>query len=103
MENLRFEVENYSSDDPYKFRAVAVLQNCDSCEISNCEVSKGGFFGISLNDATNCKIRDTEVTYIGRRGINIGADCSDITVDSCHIHSYREKRYYTLRWHCTWR
>jgi len=91
VENLKFEVENYSSDDPYKFRAVAVLQNCDSCEISNCEVSKGGFFGISLNDATNCKIRDTEVTYIGRRGINIGADCSDITVDSCHIHHIGKK------------
>ncbi|RLC77434.1 MAG: hypothetical protein DRI61_11565 [Chloroflexi bacterium] len=91
VENLRFEAGNYLSDDPYKLRAVAVLQNCNSCEISNCEVHFGEFFGISLNGATNCDIENTEVTYIGRRGINIGADCSDITVASCHVHHIGKK------------
>ena len=91
VENLRFEAGRILSDDPYKFWAVAVLQSCDSCEISNCEVHFGGFFGISLNDCTDCVIKDTEVTYIGRRGINIGADCSDITVASCHVHHIGKK------------
>jgi len=91
IENLRFEANKYSSSDPSQLWAVIALQSSHSCEISNCEVSFGGFFGISLNDCTDCLIKDNEVTYIERRGITIGADCSDITVASNHIHHIGKK------------
>jgi len=91
VENLRFEAGAYTSADPYKSRTVVAIHDCNSCKISNCEVHFGGFFGISLNNATNCDIENTEVTYIGRRGINIGADCSDITISYCHVHHIGKK------------
>ena len=91
VENLRFEADKYSASDPKQLRAVVALQSSHSCEISNCEVSSGGLFGISLNDCTDCVIKDNEITYIEARAINIGADCSDITVASNHIHHIGKK------------
>jgi len=94
-ENLRFEVGNAfeppHDPDPLYLRGVVVLQNSHSCEISNCEVSYGGYLGISLNDCTDCVIKSNELTYIEDRAINIGADCSDITVASNHIHHIGKK------------
>jgi len=95
IENIRFEAGNgfeppHDPDSLY-LRSVVVLEDSSSCEIFNCEVLYGAYLGISLNGCTDCVINSNELTYIEDRAINIGADCSDITVASNYIHHIGKK------------